>query len=104
MQALCNTVRLDCQMRCEELKYALRMAEEIAGDYRSSFSELTPLSFTMPPDKGLTLILSLRDISDGAECKPYLIDLLRTRRTGGMEYIEALGAEERTPLQFLPLT
>lgn len=104
MQVLCNTVRLDCQMRCEELTHALRMAEEIAGDYQSSFSELTPLSFTIPPDKGLTLIRSLRDISDGAECKPYLIDLLRTRRIGGMEYLEALGSEEKAPLQFLPVT
>ena len=77
---LCNNVRIDCDMRSNELKHALSVAESGALKYHNLFKKLTPVSFGGSVENGLNTVKVLRDITDSAASKPYLIDYLRTRR------------------------
>jgi len=97
MLTLCNSVRIDCRIRTNELKHALAVSESVASDYESLFTHLTPMSFGPDVTKGLSAVRVLRDASDAASSKPYLIDYLRTKRIDGGEYIEALDQEKDSP-------
>lgn len=101
MLMLCNSVRIDCRIRTNELKHALAVSESVASDYENLFTHLTPLSFGPDVTKGLSAVRVLRDASDTASSKPYLIDYLRTRRIDGGEYIEALDQEKNSPYLLL---
>lgn len=101
MLILCNSVRIDCRFRINELRNAFVISESIASDYNNLFTCLTPLSFGPAIDKGLAAVRVLRDASDAAASKPYLIDYLRTQRINGADYIEALDQEESTPYLLL---
>ena len=98
---LCNNVRIDCDMRSNELKYALRTAETVGSEYQRLFNPLTPMSFEGTVENGLNTVKVLRDISDSAASKPYLIDYLRTRRIAGDEYVNALEQEQQNSLLML---
>ena len=97
MLMLCNSVRIDCRIRTNELHHALTVAETVATDYENLFTHLTPLSFGFGVDKGLAAVRILRDAGDAAASKPYLIDYLRTKRIIGSEYIKALDNEMSSP-------
>ena len=97
MLTLCNSVRIDCRIRTNELKHALAVSESVASDYESLFTHLKQMSFGQDVTKGLSAVRVLRDASDDACSKPYLIDYLRTRRIDGGEYIEALDQEKDSP-------
>ena len=101
MLMLCNSVRIDCRVRTNELRHALVISESVASDYENLFTHLTPLSFGTDFTKGLFAIKVLRDASDAALSKPYLIDYLRTRRINGADYIGALEEEKNSPLLLL---
>jgi len=101
MLMLCNSVRIDCQIRTNELRHALAVSESVASDYENLFTQLTPLSFGPDVTRGLSAVKVLRDASDAASSKPYLIDYLRTRRIDGGEYIEAIGREKTSPYLML---
>lgn len=98
---LCNNVRIDCGIRSDELRHTLRIAEAVASEYQGLFNPLTPMSFDGSVENGLNTVRVLRDISDSAASKPYLIDYLRTQRITGEEYVNALEQEKQEPLLML---
>lgn len=101
MLMLCNSVRIDCRIRTNELRHALAVSEAVSSEYNNLFTNLTPLSFGPAVDHGLAAVRVLRDASDAAASKPYLIDYLRTQRISGSDYIEALDHEKESPYLFL---
>ena len=101
MLMLCNNVRIDCRIRTNEMRHALEISETIALEYRDMFDPLTPVSFDTPVNEGLDAVKVLRDATDAAASKPYLIDYLRTRRIDGLEYITSLEREKEHPLLIL---
>ena len=98
---LCNSVRIDCRIRTNELRYALTVSEAVASDYSKLFEGLTPLSFGPAVEEGLAAVKVLRDASDATASKPYLIDYLRTQRIDGGEYIKAIDQEKNSPYLLL---
>jgi hypothetical protein len=94
MLMLCNNVRIDCGMRTNELRHTLAISESVSSEYNDLFTHLTPLSFGQAVDQGLASVRVLRDASDAAASKPYLIDSLRTQRISGSDYIESLEQEK----------
>jgi hypothetical protein len=98
---LCNNVRLDCGIRNNELQHTLRTSEEVATEYQGLFNSLTPTDFDGSIEDGLRTVRVLRDITDSAASKPYLIDYLRTRRIAGDEYLSKLEQEKENPLLML---
>ncbi len=101
MLMLCNNIRIDCRMRTNELRHAQDVAETIASEYQSLFDPVTPVSFDTATNDGLAMVRLLRDATDAASSKPYLIDYLRTRRIDGGEYISSLEREKESPLLIL---
>lgn len=101
---LCNNVRIDCRIRTNELRHTIAVAENIASEYQSLFDPLTPVSFDTPATEGLATVKVLRDATDAAASKPYLIDYLRTRRIDGGEYIASLEREKENPLLILKVS
>lgn len=99
---LCNSVRIDCRMRTNELRHAQDVSQSIALEYQNLFEPITPVSFQgTSPENGLAMVKVLRDVTDAAASKPYLIDYLRTRRFDGQDYIESLDREKNSPLLIL---
>lgn len=101
MLMLCNGVRIDCRIRTNELRHALTVSEAVSADYDSLFTNLTPSSFGLPIDQGLAAVRVLRDASDAAASKPFLIDYLRTQKIDGGEYINQIDKEKSCPYLFL---
>mgnify|MGYP007099831725 FL=1 len=101
MLMICNSVRIDCRIRTNELRHALAVSEAVSSEYNNLFTHLTPLSFGPAADQGLAAVRVLRDASDAAASKPYLIDYLRTQRINGGDYIEAIDQEKTNPYLLL---
>lgn len=101
MLMLCNSVRIDCRIRTNELRHALAVSEAVSFEYNNLFTHLTPLSFGPAVDQGLAAVRVLRDASDAAASKPYLIDYLRTQRIDGGDYIRAIDQEADSPYLLL---
>jgi hypothetical protein len=101
MLMLCNSVRIDCRIRTNELRHALAVSESVSSEYNNLFTHLTPLSFGPAVSQGLAAVRVLRDASDAAASKPYLIDYLRTQRINGGDYIEAIDQEKSSPYLLL---
>lgn len=96
---LCNSLRIDCQIRTNELRHALSTSESVALDYQHLFDPLTPMSFgKLPLDEAKSTLAALRDVTDAAASQPYLIDTLRTHRIQGDRYIDTLEREQDHPL------
>jgi hypothetical protein len=98
---LCNSVRIDCRVRTNELRHALVVSEAVASDYQALFNQITPASFDNKVSDGLAAVRVLRDATDAAASKPYLIDYLRTRKISGEEYLQALEQEKESPYLIL---
>lgn len=101
MLMLCNNIRIDCRMRTNELRHAQDVSAAVASEYQNLFDPLTPRSFDTPVNDGLAAVRVLRDTTDAASSKPYLIDYLRTQRIDGGEYISSLEREKENPLLIL---
>jgi hypothetical protein len=101
---LCNNVRIDCRIRTNEMRNALKVAESIGEKYQSLFDDLTPISFENNSTEISTLTTALKDITDTAASKPYLIDYLHSQRIDGREYIAHLENEKKNPLLMLKVT
>jgi hypothetical protein len=101
MLMLCNGVRIDCRIRTNELRHALTVSEAVSADYNNLFTHLTPSSFGLPIDQGLAAVRVLRDASDAAACKPFLIDYLHTHKIDGAAYINQLDNEKSNPYLFV---
>lgn len=101
---LCNSVRVDCQIRANELLHAQHVSERIAGEYQGLFERISPASFDADHWKGRATVRLLRDATDSAHSKPFLLDYLRTRRIEGPSYIDSLERENEQPMLVLPAT
>lgn len=101
---LCNSVRVDCQIRANELLNAQRVSERIAGEYQGLFERIGPASFNAAHSEGRATVKILRDATDSAHSKPFLLDYLRTRRIDGPAYIDGLEREKEQPLLVLTTT
>ena len=97
----CNSVRIDCRLRSNEMRNALTLSEGAAKCYQDIFGRLTPISFTAAEQEISLTLNTLKDITDVAATKPYLIDYLRTQRIDGREYLELLENEKERPLLML---
>jgi len=101
---LSNSVRVDCQIRANELLNAQHVSERIAGEYQGLFERIGPASFDADHAEGRTTVKILRDATDLAHSKPFLLDYLRTRRIAGPAYIDNLEREEEQPMLVLSAT
>jgi hypothetical protein len=97
----CNSARIDCRLRSNELRNALTVAEDVAGNYGKLFGTLTPISFTASEETNAATVRVLKDITDAAATKPYLIDYLHSRRIDGPSYLARLEGEKERPLLML---
>lgn len=98
---LCNSVRIDCLIRANELLNAQRLSEKIALEYQSLFERVGPGSFNVDPSDGMATVKVMRDATDSASSKPFLLDYLRTSRVEGPAYIESLEVEKSRPFLVL---
>ena len=98
---LSNSIRIDCRMRSNELKNARQISESVAEDYKRLFDPLSAASFHFPEGDGATVAKTLREITDAAITKPYLIEYLRTQRISGADYIDRLERETENPILIL---
>lgn len=101
---LCNSVRIDCLIRANELHNAQHVSERIAGEYQGLFERIGPASFDINHSEGRTTITVLRDVTDAAHSKPFLLDYLRVRRIDGPTYIDRLDREKVQPMLVLSTT
>lgn len=101
---LCNSVRVDCQIRANELLNAQHVSERIAGEYQDLFERIGPASFDADHTEGRATIKILRDATDSAHSKPFLLDFLRTRGIEGPAYIDSLEREKEQPMLVLQAT
>lgn len=101
MLMVCNSVRIDCRLRTNEMRNALTLSEGVAQSYQELFGRLTPISFNSNGQENFNLINTLKDITDAAATKPYLIDYLRMQRIDGRDYLEQLENEKERPLLML---
>jgi len=99
----CNSLRIDCRIRTNELRNALDVALGVGESYERLFGRLTPLSFDGEVTQMAKTITALKDITDVAATKPYLIDYLHSRRIDGSGYVDQLGQEKARPLLMLPV-
>lgn len=99
----CNSVRIDCRIRTNELRNALDVALGVGESYERLFGRLTPLSFDGKVTQMAKTITALKDITDVAATKPYLIDYLHSRRIDGSDYVDQIGQEKERPLLMLPV-
>ena len=98
---LCDSTRIECRMRTNELSSAIHMAETVAAEYQGLFNQVTPISFNVSATDGLAAVRVLRDATDAAASKPYLIDYLHVNRISGQDYVQALEREKEQPLLVL---
>jgi len=98
---LCNSIRIDCRIRTNELRNAREIAESVANDYQLLFNQLTPVSFQASDGEGAVVVQTIRDITDAAATKPYLIEYLRIQRYDGREYLNRIESETQCPLLML---
>ena len=101
---LCNSVRIDCLIRANELHNAQHVSERIAGEYQGLFERIGPASFDIDHSEGRATITVLRDVTDAAHSKPFLLDYLRVRRIDGPTYIDRLDREKVQPMLVLSTT
>jgi hypothetical protein len=98
---VCNSLRMDCRLRTNELRNAQAISENVALDYQKLFDPITPISFDSMEHDAAGATRTLRDISDSAATKPYLIDYIRVRGINGAEYLQRLEDEKDAPLLVL---
>lgn len=98
---LCNSVRIDCRIRSDELRNAREISESVASDYQRLFDPLSVGSFNAPVGDASIVTKTLREITDAAMTKPYLIEYLRTQRVSGADYLSRLERETESPLLML---
>lgn len=96
---LSNSVRIDCRMRSNEMKNAREIAESVAEDYQRLFDPLSVASFK--DGDAVLLTKTLREITDAAMTKPYLIEHLRTQHANGAAYLSRIESETEEPLLML---
>lgn len=116
---LCDNARLEAYVLANEYDSAHYSATAIAASYSELFDDVTPYDLNQKPrithqhsayDKTSILqnrsrkagneniVRSLRDLTDAASTKPFLIEELDQRGIYGSDYLESLRIEANEPL------
>jgi hypothetical protein len=116
---LCNAGRIECLMLADELCAAHQTAIVIGQNYSQLFDSISPLELarkTSPNNSGENecysifrqskiqmdiLIQGIRDITDSALTKHFLIEAIIEKEISGRDYIRALREENEHPLLLL---
>jgi hypothetical protein len=98
---LCNGTVIDCRMRANELPNARAVSEAIADKYREHFDLLHAGKFQGEFKNASMIVKTLRDVTDGAITKPYLIQHLIDNKIDGPSYFKRLDEEKQQPLLLL---
>jgi hypothetical protein len=113
--ALCNSARIECLLLAEEMPAAYQVAGTIGQNYMALFDNISPFRLANKtatkqdnPDifhkKRLainTLVQGIRDITDAALTKPFLIQSLIDQGIGGHGFIETVRNEKEHPILLL---
>lgn len=89
---LCNSLRIDCRVRSNELFNAQVISESVASSYALVFDDLTPSSFTGEQADREVICLNLREISEFSSTKAHLLYDLRRTGVIGSEYMQKIEA------------
>jgi hypothetical protein len=114
---LCNAGRIQCLLLARELRTAHRVSEDNASDGNALFDRLKPIQLArnmnseqlfegkrvgMDVDMRLRtmqrFVGNVRDIQDGMNSKPYLIETLISKKMDGSEYLIQLRQQKSEPL------
>lgn len=87
---LCNSLRVDCRVRTNELFNAQVISESVTSSYALVFDELTPSSFEGKQASREAICLTLREISEFAATKAHLLYDLRKTGVNGSEYMQKI--------------
>ena len=98
---LCNGTVIDCRMRANELPNARAVSEAIANKYKRHFDLLHAGKFLGEFKHASPIVRTLRDVTDGAITKPYLIQHLIDVKIEGSAYFKRLDEEKNEPLLLL---
>lgn len=99
---LSDNVSIGCRIRINELRNAREVAEPVAeGRLPAIFDPLSVLSLQASESDADTIIKTLRETSNAALTKHYLIEYLRAQRIDGREYLDRLEKEMDKPFLML---
>jgi len=117
---LCDTARVEAYLLAEEFDSAHLAANNIAAVYSELFDDLSPyelaakrqIEHSVARGKTLSelrrdrvgmqdLVAGVRDITDAAMTKPYLIETLEEQDISGSDYIKRLRSEREQPVLLL---
>jgi len=98
---LCNGTVIDCRIRANELPNARAASEVIANKYKKHFDLLHAGKFLGEFKNASPIVRTLRDVTDGAITKPYLIQHLIDVKIEGSAYFKRLDEEKNEPLLLL---
>lgn len=119
--ALCNAARIECLLLANELSAAHKVASVVGQNYSALFDDMIPFQFASKVtlyhgernDDGYSVVLrqnqhemnslvqAIRDVTDAALTKPFLIETLIEKGIGGRDFILALRDEKEHPLLLL---
>lgn len=87
---LCNSLRIDCRVRTNELFNAQVISESVASSYALVFDNLTPSSFVGSQSDREAICLGLREISEFSSTKAHLLYDLRRTGVSGSDYMQKI--------------
>ena len=115
--SLCNAGRIQCLLLARELRAAYRVSEDNATNSNDLFDQLKPIQLArnMNADQlfegkivGIDVdtrlhtmqrfVGNVRDIQDGINSKPYLVEILISKKIDGFEYLGQLRQQKSEPL------
>jgi hypothetical protein len=115
--ALCNAARIECLLLASELQAAHQAASVIGKNYRTLFDDMSPIQLAKKGFPGSSehgysslrrnqleikdLVQGVRDVTDAAITKPFLIETLIEKGISGYDFISALKKEKEHPLLLL---
>ena len=119
--SLCNAGRIQCLLLARELRAAHKVAEDSASDCNALFDRLKPIQLAhkvkasqLFEGKGVGMELDLRlrtmqrfvsnvrDIQDGMNSKPHLMETLISKKVDSFEYLRQLRQHQNEPLLLMP--
>lgn len=118
--ALAGNARTECYMRAGELIGAQRNAAELGLEYRHMFESVTPVTladkmgaceagwtdseygkFAAIQKQAAAIVDSLRDATDVAASKPFLIQTMLDRGIAPLDFVSRVSGEKEQPILML---
>jgi hypothetical protein len=109
--ALCNNARIECLLLANELAAAQEVAINIGNSYRLLFDNITPFQLVNSNNNQIelcqdlfaikSLVQGIRDITDVALTKPFIIETLIEQGIDGHNFVTMLKEEKERPLLLL---